>query len=89
MKALKRLFFLSFALLLTVALMSGCGEQEELGPYMENSGSASETEPPEPYQFKSSELENYVIVYTGENTEYYKLALKLKNQIYTSDVLGL
>jgi uncharacterized lipoprotein YehR (DUF1307 family) len=51
MKALKRLFFLSFALLLTVALMSGCGEQEKLGPYMENPGSASETEPPKPYQF--------------------------------------
>ena len=81
MKTLKRLFFLSLALLLTVALMSGCGEQEEVDPYIENSGSESETAQPEPYQFKSSELEKYVIVYTGESTEYSKLALKLRNQI--------
>ncbi len=77
MKSIKRLFLILSALLLLVCLMGGCKEEEA---NTDISDSESETAA-EPYQFKSSELENYVIVYTGDNPDYPKLALKLKNQI--------
>ena len=34
------------------------------------------------YQFKSSELENYVIVYAEENPDYFELANQLADRIY-------
>ena len=79
MKDIKRLFFVLSAILILVCIMTACGE-EETGGQMDNLDSQSETAA-EPYQFKTSELENYVIVYTGDNPDYPKLALKLKNQI--------
>ena len=36
----------------------------------------------DPYQFKSSELENYVIVYANDNPDYFELANKLADRIY-------
>ena len=36
----------------------------------------------DPYQFKTGELENYVIVYANDNPDYFELANKLADRIY-------
>lgn len=53
--------------LLTVAFLATGCQKEEAAPY----------------QFKSSELGNYVIVYDGDNPDYFDLAYRLNDQIYT------
>ena len=44
--------------------------------------SSTKDTPSQSYQFRSNELEKYVIVYSGNNVDYYRLALKLETQIY-------
>jgi len=85
-------------ILLTVfclAFMTGCDKEEPSSSEnssvdeSESTGSSEATEStqiPGPYQFRSGEIGNYVIVYSGENTDYYRLANELRIQI--SDKYG-
>ena len=45
-------------------------------------GLLSGCEKADPYQFKSSELEQYVIVYAEDNTDYFEYANKLSERIF-------
>ena len=68
--------FLVFLVLLTVlCFAAGCGQKTP----SDESGAVSTG----PYQFRSDELANYVIVYSDENPDYFDLAYKLNEQIYT------
>ena len=68
--------FLVFLVLLTVlCFAAGCGQKTP----SDESGAVSTG----PYQFRSDELANYVIVYSDENPDYFDLAYRLNEQIYT------
>lgn len=68
--------FLVFLVLLTVlCFAAGCGQKAPA----DKSGAVSTG----PYQFRSDELANYVIVYSDENPDYFDLAYRLNEQIYT------
>ena len=68
--------FLVFLVLLTVlCFAAGCGQKTP----SDKSGAVSTG----PYQFRSDELANYVIVYSDENPDYFDLAYRLNEQIYT------
>ena len=68
--------FLVFLVLLTVlCFAAGCGQKTPA----DKSGAVSTG----PYQFRSDELANYVIVYSDENPDYFDLAYRLNEQIYT------
>lgn len=68
--------FLVFLVVLTVlCFAAGCGQKTPSG----ESGAVSTG----PYQFRSDELANYVIVYSDENPDYFDLAYRLNEQIYT------
>lgn len=68
--------FLVFLVLLTVlCFAAGCGQKT----LSDESGAVSTG----PYQFRSDELANYVIVYSDENPDYFDLAYRLNEQIYT------
>ena len=71
---MKRLFFFALLTVLILGLISGCDRSpaptvadEPMGP---------------PYQFKSVELENYVIVYAQNNPDYADLANQLADHIF-------
>lgn len=67
---------LVFLVLLTVlCFAAGCGQKTPA----DESGAVSTG----PYQFRSDELANYVIVYSDENPDYFDLAYRLNEQIYT------
>lgn len=76
---MKRLFVALLAILTVVCLTTGC--DQETPPNGNLPVSTEEAEAP--YQFKSSELGNYVIVYAGDNPDYFDLAYRLSDQIYT------
>ena len=68
--------FLVFLVVLTVlCFAAGCGQKTP----SDESGAVSTG----PYQFRSDELANYVIVYSDENPDYFDLAYRLNEQIYT------
>ena len=68
--------FLVFLVLLTIlCFTAGCGQKTP----SDESGAVSTG----PYQFRSDELANYVIVYSDENPDYFDLAYRLNEQIYT------
>lgn len=68
--------FLVFLVLLTVlCFAAGCGQKTP----SDESGAV----PTGPYQFRFDELANYVIVYSDENPDYFDLAYRLNEQIYT------
>ena len=68
--------FLVFLVVLTIlCFAAGCGEKTP----SDESGAVSTG----PYQFRSDELANYVIVYSDENPDYFDLAYRLNEQIYT------
>ena len=68
--------FLVFLVVLTVlCFAAGCGQKTP----SDESGAV----PTGPYQFRSDELANYVIIYSDENPDYFDLAYRLNEQIYT------
>ena len=71
---MKRSLFilLTILTLLCLGFASGCNAEATQTEATEAAG---------PYQFRSDELEKYVIVYDSDAPGYYKLALKLKNRI--------
>lgn len=76
---MKKRFFILLVFLMIVCLGFVTGCDQNISPNGNPSGSGDEMETL--YQFKSSELENYVIVYTEDNPDYYVLANQLANQI--------
>ena len=65
--------FLVFLVLLTVlCFAAGCGQKTP----SDESGAVSTG----PYQFRSDELANYVIVYSDENPDYFDLAYRQMNR---------
>lgn len=69
---MKRLFFFALLTVLILGLISGC--ESSPAPTVAD-------EPMGPYQFKSGELENYVIVYAQNNPDYASLANQLADHI--------
>ena len=70
---MKRLFFFALLTVLILGLISGCDRSP--APTVAD-------EPMGPYQFKSGELENYVIVYAQNNPDYASLANQLADHIF-------
>lgn len=72
---MKKTFLVFFVLLTVLCFAAGCGQKAPA----DKSGAVSTG----PYQFRSDELANYVIVYSDENPDYFDLAYRLNEQIYT------
>ena len=75
---MKRLFWVLIVLLTIICFTVGCNHKTPSDGNMAEAAG--------PYQFRSDELANYVIVYAGENPDYFDLAYKLNEQIYTKYV---
>lgn len=73
---MKRVLFALFALLTGLCFLAGC-TQEPLSEETQENIAA-------PYRFNSEELGNYVIVYAGDNPDYFDLAYRLNDRIYTN-----
>ncbi len=78
---MKRIFvlFLTFLTILSLGILTGCGQKTVSGnvPVTETETASG------PYQFCSNELEHYVIVYAGDNPDYFDLAYQLNDQIFS------
>jgi len=74
---MKRFIISAFMFLTLICMVAGCGTETPSSP---TSADQSDTA----YQFKSDELQNYVIVYADENPDYYELAYRLNDRIYTN-----
>lgn len=72
---MKKTFLVFLVLLIVLCFAAGCGQKTP----SDESGAVSTG----PYQFRSDELANYVIVYSDENPDYFDLAYRLNEQIYT------
>ena len=79
---MKRLSFVLFMLsaALFLGALTGCSNQSPAGSN-EPTQPPAETNPTGPYQFRSGELQNYVIVYDQKNPEYAQLANRLADHI--------
>lgn len=75
---MKRLFPILLTILTVICFAAGC--DQETPPSSEPPATTEGTA--EPYQFRSGELGNYVIVYAGDNPDYFDLAYRLSDRIY-------
>ena len=66
---MKRLLLVLLTILTVICFVAGCDQQTQ----PKDTLPASTEEVTGPYQFKSSELANYTIVYSGDNPDYFDL----------------
>lgn len=76
---MKRLLLVLITILTVICFVAGCDQQTQ----PKDALPVNTEEVTGPYQFKSSELANYTIVYAGDNPDYFDLAYRLSDQIYT------